>query len=316
MEETPMAVRTPEKLIEIRVHGRGGQGNVAAAELLAQAAFAAGRHVQAFPAFGAERTGAPVVAFVRIGDAPIRLRSQVYSPRDLIIQDRTLVARDADRIVAGLLPEGLVVINAAEVPAELAAALPDRARAIAIPATDVALELLGRPVPNTVLLGAYAGASETFPLAAAERAIRQRFPGELGERNVAAARRGHEIAFRMPVTIAPTRPPREARPVGPAVAAPLSLGLVAGPGTSAGPTGYHTGSWRTLRPVWDPAKCNNCNLCVVYCPESVVWQRGPRDYAADLAFCKGCGLCAEECQPKAITMVREDVLVAAEGAGR
>jgi pyruvate ferredoxin oxidoreductase gamma subunit len=239
----------------------------------------------------------------------------VYAPRDLIIQDRTLVARDAAGIVAGLRPGGLVLINASEVPAELSAVLPDRVRAVAIPATDVALEVLGRPVPNSTLLGAYAALSEEIPIAAVERALRQRFPGELGESNVAAARRGYELAFRAAETIAPTRPAGVPRAPIPKDAPGLTVGLVADAGSSAGPDGYHTGSWRTLRPVWDPVKCNNCNLCVVYCPESVVWQRGPRDYATDLDFCKGCGLCAEECQPGAITMVREDTL-AATSAGR
>jgi pyruvate ferredoxin oxidoreductase gamma subunit len=297
-------------LLEIRIHGRGGQGNVAAAELLAQAAFVAGRHVQAFPAFGAERTGAPVVAFVRLSDAPIRVRSQVYAPRDLIVQDQSLLTTDAAEVLAGLQPGGLVLINAPKVPPGLVEMLPDGARAVAVPATDIALAVVGRPVPNTTLLGAYAALTGAIPLDAVQSAARAKFGGAIGEKNAEAARQGYEAARTAPVAIAKPAPGRE---LDAAVAIQrhadyLTTGLVAAAGSSAGPDGYHTGTWRVFRPVWDAAKCNDCNLCVVYCPESVVFHRGPRDYATDLTFCKGCGLCAEECQPRAITMVREDEL--------
>jgi pyruvate ferredoxin oxidoreductase gamma subunit len=301
----------PDGLVEIRVHGRGGQGNVAAAELLAQAAFLAGREVQAFPAFGAERTGAPVVAFVRIDERPIRLRSQVYTPRHVMVQDASLLASNLAGIVAGLRSEGLVLLNAPAVPETLAAILPPDARAVAIPATSIALEAIGRPVPNTTLLGAYAALTDLVPLDAVRQAIRQRFAGDLAERNIVAAERGHAAAQGAVVARAsagaspPPAPGRSDSDVGP------TIGLVAAPGSSAGPDGYHTGSWRVFRPVWDLAKCNDCRLCAVYCPEAVVVRRGPRDYSTSLDFCKGCGLCVAECQPKAIALVREDDLVAA-----
>lgn len=300
---------TPASPIEIRVHGRGGQGNVAAAELLAQAAFIAGKEVQAFPSFGAERTGAPVVAFARISDAPIRNRGQVYHPRDVIVQDQTLLTSDLFGVVAGLAPGGLVLINAAAVPEALVPRLPPGARAVAIPATDIALELIGRPVPNTTLLGAYAALTNAVPLDAVKSAVRQRFAGAIAERNVAAAERGFEAARSATPTF-PSVPDVEIqeqdRPVS---SIHLTVGLIAEPGSSAGDSGYHTGGWRVFRPVWDLAKCNDCRLCEVYCPESVVFRRGARDYRTDLDFCKGCGLCAAECQPGAIAMLREDDLV-------
>ena len=305
-------------LVEVRVHGRGGQGNVAAAELLAQAAFLAGEEVQAFPSFGAERTGAPVVAFVRISDAPIRLRSQVYTPRHVIVQDQTLLTANLAGVMAGLLPGGLVLLNAPSVPRALAAALPPGAQAVAIPATDVALEVVGRAVPNTTLLGAYAALTEAVPIDAVYRAIRNRFAGELAERNVRAAERGFQLAR----TASPFVAAEGAVPAASSVASAtlpdeavrLTVGLVGAPGSSAGDSGYHTGGWRVFRPVWDLAKCNDCRLCVVYCPNSVVLRQGARDYRTSLDFCKGCGLCAAECQPGAITMVREDDLIGAATA--
>src|SRR5690348_54858 len=96
-------------MVEVRIHGRGGQGNVAAAELLALAAFGDGYEVQAFPAFGAERTGSPVQAFVRLSHQPVRVRSQVYQPDVVMVQDPAL-ARTAD-VLAGLKPGGTVLLN-------------------------------------------------------------------------------------------------------------------------------------------------------------------------------------------------------------
>jgi pyruvate ferredoxin oxidoreductase gamma subunit len=298
-------------LLEIRIHGRGGQGNVAAAELLAQAAFLAGKHVQAFPAFGAERMGAPVVAFVRLSDAPIHVRSQVYAPRDLIVQDHSLLTIDAASITAGLQPGGLVLVNASEIPDELIRVLSAGAQAVAVPATDIALEVIGRPVPNTTLLGAYAALTGVLPLDAVQQAVRARFRGDIGDRNAEAAERGYIAAERAQVAFAPENDAEPKLGRAPTSTTALTVGLIADAGSSAGPTGYHTGAWRVFRPVWDSAKCTGCNLCEVYCPESVVFHRGPRDYDTDLAYCKGCGLCAEECQPGAITMVREDSLVTA-----
>lgn len=300
-------------LCEVRIHGRGGQGNVAAAEMLAQAAFFAGKHVQAFPSFGAERMGAPVAAFVRVATAPIRVRSQIYTPHALIVQDQTLLLGGATNITAGLRSGGLVLLNAIEVPDELIAALPPGARAVAVPATDIAMETVGRGVPNTTLLGAFAALTKLVPLAAVQQVVRKRFPDILGERNALAAARGFAAARARPVRLAPDLPRDSAdldQPSGLIVG--LTPGLIAEAGSSAGPLGYHTGTWRTFRPIWNPAACTDCNLCVVYCPESSVSRRGPRDYRTDLAFCKGCALCVEECPSHAISLVREDAAREAE----
>src|SRR5690348_12039672 len=146
-------------MFEIRIHGRGGQGVVTSAELLALAAFREGRHAQAFPSFGSERTGAPVVAFCRIDEAEIRLREPISKPDALIVQDPTLL-HQVD-VFGGLAPRGRVLINSVRDAAELGLAdLVERIgpdRLMTVPATDIAREHLGRPLPNAVLLGAYAG---------------------------------------------------------------------------------------------------------------------------------------------------------------
>ena len=176
-------------MIEIRIHGRGGQGSVTAAELLAVAAFDDGREAQAFPAFGVERRGAPVLAFCRIDSERIRIRSQIYKPDYVIVQDPTLM--DTVDVLAGLKPDGTVLINTEHAAAELK--LDTTARVVTFPATQIALETLGRPIMNTAIMGAFAGISGAISFEAIERSIRHRFPGELGEKNVQAARKAYEL---------------------------------------------------------------------------------------------------------------------------
>lgn len=166
-------------MIEIRIHGRGGQGNVVAAYLLAAAAFDSGFFCQAFPAFGAERRGAPVVAFVRIDDHPISRRNQVREPAYLIIQDENLL-HEHD-LTAGLLPDGGVLINSIRSSEELATEL--GLKVIAIPATAMALETVGRPMPNVALLAAFLQLTELLPQQGLIEALEERFSGDVLEKN-------------------------------------------------------------------------------------------------------------------------------------
>jgi pyruvate ferredoxin oxidoreductase gamma subunit len=182
-------------MLEIRIHGRGGQGVVTAAEMLSIAAFGQGRHAQAFPSFGSERTGAPVVAFCRIADQPIRLREPVVAPDVLIVQDPTLL-HQVD-VFQGLRPDGYVLINSKRGFDELGlAAIAQRfrrERLITVPATEIALEHLGRPLPNTALLGGFAALSGLVSLDAVAQAIRARFKGQVADGNVAAASEACEV---------------------------------------------------------------------------------------------------------------------------
>jgi pyruvate ferredoxin oxidoreductase gamma subunit len=177
-------MHTGGKMKEIRVHGRGGMGNVTAAELLAQAAFADGKYAQAFPSFGAERQGAPVVAFVRVNDRPIRVRQQVYEPDYLIVQDAGLLYT-AD-IMQGLKPGGTVVVNTNQPGEELP--IGEGFNIYTVPALQVAYEIIGRPIFNVVMVGAFACATELVRLESVVDAIKARFPGELGEKEAEATR--------------------------------------------------------------------------------------------------------------------------------
>ncbi|MGD2113200.1 MAG: 2-oxoacid:acceptor oxidoreductase family protein [Gammaproteobacteria bacterium] len=167
------------------MHGRGGQGNVVAAYLLAGAAFVEGRFAQAFPAFGAERRGAPVTAFVRIAEHPIRRRCQVLEPAYLIVQDETLL--HAGDITAGLLPGGAVLVNSTHSSEELSAQL--GCDAVALPASALAQEILGRPVPNTALLSAFLELTGLLPRTALVTALGERFRGPVLDKNRALVER-------------------------------------------------------------------------------------------------------------------------------
>jgi len=178
-------------VFQVRIHGRGGQGVVTAAELLSLAAFGEGRYAQAFPSFGSERTGAPVVSFCRIDDRPIRTREPIAEPDAVIVQDVTLV-HQVD-LFAGLRPSGYVLLNTTKSFEELGLAeLLDRfpaGRLVTVAATELALEEIGRPLPNAVLLGAFAALTGMISLDGVASAIRERFAGEVAAANVSAATR-------------------------------------------------------------------------------------------------------------------------------
>jgi pyruvate ferredoxin oxidoreductase gamma subunit len=176
-------------MFQVRIHGRGGQGVVTHAELLAQAAFIEGRYAQAFPTFGSERTGAPVVSFCRIDDREIRAHEPIAHPDAVIVQDPTLL-HQAD-VFDGVTADGYILINSARSFDDLGLGeLAGRFRAermLTVPATEIAREHLGRPLPNAALLGAFAALSGLITRESVAAAIRERFPGPIGDRNLAAA---------------------------------------------------------------------------------------------------------------------------------
>ncbi|WP_207783857.1 2-oxoacid:acceptor oxidoreductase family protein [Micromonospora globispora] len=173
----------------VRIHGRGGQGVVTAAELLSVAAFAEGRHAQAFPSFGSERTGAPVSAYCRLDTRPIRTREPIAAADCVIVQDPTLLGH-VD-VLTGLRPDGSVLVNWAGPVHQLGVELPPTT--VAVAATDLALRHIGRAVPNAALLGAFAALTRQVRLESVLDAIRQRFPGPLATANVAAAQAAYEL---------------------------------------------------------------------------------------------------------------------------
>ena len=191
-QDAPAAPRGAGELtgmLQVRIHGRGGQGVVTAAEMLSVAAFMEGRHAQAFPSFGSERTGAPVVAFCRISTKEIRLREPILDPDCLIVQDATLF-KNID-VFSGMKAGGFLLVNTnrsfADLHIEAQVARLPKGRAMIVPATEMAMKHVGRPVPNAALLGAFAALTEIVRFESVKRAIEETFPGRIGAANVAAA---------------------------------------------------------------------------------------------------------------------------------
>ncbi|MES9987609.1 MAG: 2-oxoacid:acceptor oxidoreductase family protein [Candidatus Thiodiazotropha endolucinida] len=183
-------------MFQIRIHGRGGQGVVSAAEMLSVAAFLEDKHAQAVPSFGSERMGAPVVAFCRIDDQPIRLREPVLEPDILIIQDPTLF--NAIDVFNGLTEDGHLLINTGKTIEELgienAVEHLSDGHVCTVPATDIALTHVKRPVPNAVLLGALSAVTGVIKIDSVIRAIETKFPGKVGQTNITAAKVAYAMA--------------------------------------------------------------------------------------------------------------------------
>jgi pyruvate ferredoxin oxidoreductase gamma subunit len=182
-------------MLEVRIHGRGGQGVVTSAELLSVAAFLEGRHAQAFPSFGSERTGAPVVSFCRIDDRDIRTREPISHPDVLIVQDPTLL-HQVD-VFSGFAEDGYLLINTGRSFDELGLGefVPRfrRERLLTVPAGELAREHLGRPLPGAPLLGGFAGLSGLISIESVGAAIRDKFSGAVAKGNVAAAHAAFEL---------------------------------------------------------------------------------------------------------------------------
>jgi pyruvate ferredoxin oxidoreductase gamma subunit len=184
-------------MFQVRIHGRGGQGVVTGAEMMSIAAFLGGRHAQAFPSFGSERTGAPVVAFCRMDDKEIRLREPIMQPDAIIIQDPTLL-HQVD-VFGGLKKDGYILINTTRTFAEMG--LGDfvkdfrQERLLIVPATELAIKHVGRPVPNVPLLGAFAALGGLISLDAVKQAIAQKFSGAVAKGNQAAAKEAYDIVM-------------------------------------------------------------------------------------------------------------------------
>jgi len=168
------------ELVEIRIEGRGGQGNIVAAYTLARSAFENGSFAQAYPSFGPERRGAPVSAFVRISDHPIKRRCQVREPLYVIIQDPSLL--HVASIGEGVRPSGGILINSSKDVAS--SRFPGVAHVTTIPATAMAMQVLGEPIANIALLAAFLSLTELVPLAALQTVLTHHFEGEALDRNL------------------------------------------------------------------------------------------------------------------------------------
>jgi 2-oxoacid:acceptor oxidoreductase gamma subunit (pyruvate/2-ketoisovalerate family) len=180
-----------KKILEVRWHGRGGQGAWTASELLARAALNEGKYIQSFPEFGPERMGAPIRAFTRISDEPIQMHCAVYNPDVVAVIDSSLLK--AVPVTEGLNDEGILIVNSKEKPAKMREMLKIEKRKVwTIPATEIAIKILNRPITNTAMLGAVARVTGIVSLESVEKAVSERFSGSIMEKNVGVIKEAYK----------------------------------------------------------------------------------------------------------------------------
>lgn len=278
-----------------------------AAQALASAAHAEGGYATAFPFFGAERRGAPVLAFTRIDDKRIYRKTQVYEPDYVVVLDEGLL--ETVNVVEGLKAGGIVVVNTPKKPEEVDVGVD--VKLATVDATSVALEVLKQPATNSSILGAFSKATDLVKIESIEKGILQVFGDRLGpkigEKNAKAAR----VAYEKTV-VGNSHGKRELRAAEkwlPDVTE-LPMGVAGEPmKTSAGAVGpgsfleNKTGSWKVFRPEYEKDKCTMCNFCWFYCPEGCIYRKD-NHMEFDMDYCKGCGICSNECPAEAIRMVR------------
>ena len=177
------------KTVEVRWHGRGGQGAVTSCELLALAAISEGKFAQGFPSFGPERRGAPVQAFNRVSDEPIRVRCAIDKPDVVVVLDPGLL-KIMD-VTAGLKPDGKVVVNTSKTLGDIKKEFGWKCQVAALDATRIAREVLGVPITNTVMLGALLKATGIVDIHSLEGPIEHRF-GKIAAKNAAACKRAYD----------------------------------------------------------------------------------------------------------------------------
>lgn len=278
-----------------------------AAQALASAAHMEGGYATAFPFFGAERRGAPVLAFTRIDEKRIYRKTQVYEPDFVVVLDEGLL--ESVNVVEGLKKGGVVVVNSNRKPEEIDVGIDTKLATI--DATSVALEVLKQPAINSSILGALSKATGLVSIESVEKGIMQVFGDRLGpkigEKNAKAARVafdrtivGESHGKRVLKTAAKWLPDVNEQPMGVAAVSKKTNAGAVGPGSFLE---NKTGSWKVFRPEYDPEKCTMCNFCWFYCPEGCIYRKGDR-MEFDMDYCKGCGICANECPVEAIKMVR------------
>jgi len=178
---------------EFRWHGRGGQGAWTASELLARAAIHEGKYIQSFPEFGPERMGAPVKAYTRISDEPIRLHCAVYNPNLAIVMDPTLLATVP--VTEGLGETGILILNTPKDPKTMKEELKmTKGNVWTVPATEIAMRVLGRAITNTAMLGVVTRATGVVEMESIEKAVHERFPEPLAEKNMGVIKEAYKEA--------------------------------------------------------------------------------------------------------------------------
>jgi pyruvate ferredoxin oxidoreductase gamma subunit len=285
-------------MLEVRFHGRGGQGAVTSAEIVAEAAIDLGKYAQSMPSFGPERRGAPVLAYLRVSDMPIRIRAEIKKPNIVVVLDDGLLT--GVDVTAGLAKDGLLIINTRQDEDAIRQAIGYSGKLALVDALSIAMECLGVPITNTTMIGALIKVSGIIPIEAALKQVGHRFNAKLAEKNVNALKKASEVAK----VFAPKEvksAPKKAASAGQTWKEITVGALIDNPGDARS---YNTGDWRSQKPEWDQSKCIKCGVCYMFCPEGAIKMNAEGYPEVDLFYCKGCGICAKECWTKCFKMVR------------
>jgi pyruvate ferredoxin oxidoreductase gamma subunit len=299
----------------VRFHGRGGEGVKLASRIVSRAGFLMGFTVQDSPVYGAERRGAPVVAFARFGRGPILERGYIDHADAVVVMDASLFAYPESAVLAGVGPDSLLMVNSPRAGDELQLRHRIAGRVVSLDVSSLALEIVGRHVLSAPIAGLVVKVTRLAPweiLAAALEAELQAagVTGALLERNAVATRKAYDaapaIGFGALAAPPPARrwAPSGARPFTlPRLPARIAAPSIGEPATSALRT---TEGWRVYRPVIDRERCSRCILCFALCPDGAIALDADNYPVVDYHHCKGCLVCVEECPPQAIDRVREE----------
>lgn len=293
-----------------RFHGRGGEGVKLASRIVSRAAYLAGFAVQDSPLYGAERRGAPVVAFTRVSRQPIRERGYIASPDITVVMDESLLGHPDAGVLDGIDASGVVLVNSAHGAEALRERYAIAGRTVACDVSAIALEVLGRHVLSAPMAGGTIKAAALATWDRVSEAVRIELseadvPRGMIERNLAATRR----VFDAVPEIGPgsARMPEAATGGSPFVIPRLSARFAVPTVDRAQTSARRTmDGWRVYRPEIDRARCTRCILCFALCPEGAITLDDDRFPVVDYGHCKGCLVCVTECPPKAIREVRED----------
>ncbi|MEM0381085.1 MAG: 2-oxoacid:acceptor oxidoreductase family protein [Nitrososphaerota archaeon] len=290
-------------MLKIRFHGRGGQGVKTSSRILGRAAFLDGYIAQDSPIYGAERRGAPVVAFTRISREPILERGYIFDPDIVIVVDETLLDDERARPLDGVKSGGIVFVNTQSEQAQVENV--DDKLFIKYSITDAALRVIGKPIVSSPSAAAAAKITGII----SKESIIQATIDELSE--LGLAEEALERNLRLVSEVFDTIPTPQLKILNgettPREVIQLEYkGVIYEDIVNVGNASLRrVGNWRIFKPIVDYQKCTGCMLCFVYCPDSVISLDAKNKPIIDYENCKGCLICVKECPLHAITAVRE-----------
>lgn len=297
----------------VRFHGRGGEGVKLASRIVTRAGFLAGMVVQDSPLYGAERRGAPVVAFARLADEPILERGYIDCPDAVVVMDASLLRHAEAAVLAGIDAETVVLVNTAVPANDVAQRHSIAGRVVTLDVSSLALDVLGQHVLSAPVAGFVARVSRLVPWETVATAVRIEIealgvPPAMVSLNLAVTQRAFSAAPGVGLPCRGTGRPQRTGPPPPLFVVPHLPARLAAPTITAPATSplRAVDGWRVYRPIVERSRCTRCILCFAMCPDGAIHLDDQTYPVIDYAHCKGCLVCVAECPPGAITQVRED----------